>query len=74
VQDTATHPNRSKTMQTKQQTTLAAGERQLVGWVLEDIKAIWDDAGFGEDEAVSEPLYARLEAAIRLCQHTSEGA
>lgn len=44
------------------------GRDQLVSWVLEDIKALWDAEGFGSDEAVSEPLYARLTAAIQLLQ------
>jgi hypothetical protein len=42
------------------------GKDQLVCWVLEDIKALWDKEGFGSDESVSEQLYARLNAAIRI--------
>ena len=41
---------------------------QLFGWLLDDIKTIWDREGFGSDESESEPLYARLVAAIQVCQ------
>jgi hypothetical protein len=42
------------------------GNNELVKYVLDDIKALWDREGFGSNEADSEPLYARLTAAIRL--------
>lgn len=32
--------------------------------ILQDIKALWDVEGFGSDDAVSEPLYARLSKAV----------
>jgi hypothetical protein len=44
---------------------LDAGTEDLIRYVLEDIKYIWDQEGFGTDERVMEPLYARLQAAIR---------
>jgi hypothetical protein len=44
----------------------SAGRDQVVLGVLEDIKALWDAEGFGSDEAISEPLYARLQAAIQI--------
>lgn len=53
----------------KTQTTAATtGQDMLIGYILEDIKALWDREGFGSDESVSEPLYARLNAAIALLQ------
>jgi len=33
--------------------------------LLVDIKALWDEAGLGENHAVSEELYGRLKRAIR---------
>jgi hypothetical protein len=32
--------------------------------LLRDIKALWDREGFGDDHAVSDPLYSRLVAAL----------
>jgi hypothetical protein len=43
---------------------LDEGTQELICHVLKDIKALWDQEGFGTDEDVSEPLYARLQAAI----------
>lgn len=46
--------NPTKAMQIEQQDAL----------VMKDIKGLWDAEGFGSDDAVSEPLYNRLGAAI----------
>jgi hypothetical protein len=39
--------------------------RGKVTRLLRDIKAMWDEHGFGDDDRVSEPLKHRLEAAIK---------
>jgi hypothetical protein len=41
--------------------------------VLRDVKALWDAQGFGDDDAVSEPLYHRLAGAIAAGQQVLEG-
>ncbi len=32
--------------------------------LLENIKLVWDEQGFGDDDAVSEPIYNELTRAI----------
>ncbi len=32
--------------------------------LLENIKLVWDEQGFGDDDAVSEPIYDELTKAI----------
>ena len=34
--------------------------------LLTDIKSLWDGEGFGSDDAIPEPLHARLDAAIQM--------
>lgn len=36
--------------------------------LLVDIKVLWDEHGLGDDDAVSEPLHNRLNAAIKELQ------
>ena len=32
---------------------------------LQDVMALWDEHGFGDDDSVSEPLYRRLKRLVR---------